>query len=104
MRTRPHKLSLRLNDDELMILNADTDRAGLSREAYLRSLILSRPIKERPTDIEIDVLVGLQQISNNMNQIAMKAHSIGFIDTDAYWENVEELKSVVLKMLRRIYG
>lgn len=103
MKTRTHKLSLRLNDDELMIVNTDTKRAGISREAYLRALILSRPIKERPSEIEIDVLLGLQHVSNNLNQIAMKAQSMGFIDTNAYWENVEELKSVVLSMLRKIY-
>ena len=51
----------------------------------------------------VDVLRNLQQINNNMNQIAMKANSLNFVDTAVYWGNVEELKSVVSKLLEVMY-
>lgn len=100
---RKYEVKFRLNQDEYQLLNGDVEKSGLSREAYLRALVKQRPIKERPPMDLVDVLRNLQQINNNMNQVAMKANSLNFVDTAAYWGNVEELKSVVSKLLEVMY-
>ena len=51
----------------------------------------------------VDVLKSLQQINNNMNQVATKANSLNFVDTAAYWENVEMLKDTIGKLLGVMY-
>lgn len=103
MARRKIKIDLRLNEDEAALLNTDVEKSGLSREAYLRALIKQRPIKERPPMDLVDVLRNLQQINNNMNQVAMKANSLNFVDTAAYWENVEELKRTLSTLLEVMY-
>ena len=103
MARRRIKIDLRLNEEEATLLNNDVEKSGLSREAYLRALIKQRPIKERPPMDLVDVLRNLQQIKNNMNQVAMKANSLNFVDTAAYWENVEELKRTLSTLLEVMY-
>ena len=101
---RRNKIDLRLNDAELAQLNHDVEKSGWSREKYLRALIANRPIQERPSMDLVSVLKHLQQINNNMNQIAMKANSLNFVDTAAYWENVDGLKKTIQELLEVMYG
>ena len=101
---RRNKIDLRLNDTELAQLNHDVEKSGWSREKYLRALIAKRPIRERPSMDLVSVLKQLQQINNNMNQIAVKASSLNFVDTAAYWENVDQLEELKGKLLEVMYG
>ena len=39
MRKRPHRVEVYLSDKEYDLLAKDVERSGLSREAYMRSLI-----------------------------------------------------------------
>ena len=104
MARRNIKIDLRLSDNEAAALNRDVKKSGLSREAYLRSLIQKMPLKERPPLDLIEVLRNLSQINNNMNQIAAKANSIGFIDTSAYWNNVRLLEDTIRMLTEEMYG
>ena len=52
----------------------------------------------------VAVLRNLQQINNNINQIALVANTKGFIDTVAYWENVDRLKKTIHELLEVMYG
>jgi hypothetical protein len=61
------------------------------------------PLKEKPPVDVIDILKNLQQINNNMNQIAVKANAKGFVDTASYWENVRWLKETVIKLMEVMY-
>jgi len=66
------------------------------------SLIKKIPLKEQPSVDFLSVLKQLQQINNNMNQIASKANTIGFIDTSAYQENVDQLQDITAALLRAV--
>ena len=101
---RRNKIDLRLNDAELAQLNHDVEKSGWSREKYLRALIANRPIQERPSMDLVSVLKNLQQINNNMTQIALKANTLNFVDTAAYWENVDGLKKTIQELLEVMYG
>ncbi len=103
MARRTVKIDLRLTESEAAALNRDVRKAGVSREAYLRALIRKMPLKEKPSKDVIAVLKSLQQISNNMNQIAVKANAKGFVDTTAYWENVSWLKETVSGLMEVMY-
>ena len=103
MARRTVKIDLRLTESEAATLNRDVEKAGVSREAYLRSLIRKMPLKEKPPVDVIDILKNLQQINNNMNQIAVKANAKGFVDTASYWENVRWLKETVIKLMEVMY-
>ena len=103
MAQRKIKIDLRLNEEEAAELNRDVEKSGLSREAYLRATIKKRTLKERPPMELVTVLKNLQQINNNMNQVALKANAKGFIDTEAYWENVRWLQDTVSLLLKEMF-
>lgn len=103
MARRTIKIDLRLTESEAAALNRDVKKAGVSREAYLRSLIRKMPLKEKPSVDVINILKNLQQINNNMNQLAVKANAKGFVDTASYWENVRWLKDTVSKLMEVMY-
>ena len=101
---REYEVKIRLTQDEYDRLNRDVERVGCSRERYLRALIMKKQVKERPSVDFAAVLKSLQQINNNMNQIAMKANSMNFVDTADYWKNVETLKKTINELLEVMYG
>ena len=104
MARRNNKIDLRLNEQEMERLRRDVARSGWSREKYLRALIERSAIREMPSMDLISVLRNLQQINNNMNQVALIANAKGFVDTAAYWENVELLKETIHELLEVMYG
>ena len=104
MARRNIKIDLRLNEQEMERLRRDVARSGWSREKYLRALIEHSSIWEMPSMDLISVPRNLQQINNNMNQVALIANAKGFVDTAAYWENVELLKETIHELLEVMYG
>ena len=104
IRKRKNTILLRLDDKEFQQLNRAVSKTGLTREAYLRSLVMEKTPKELPSMDLVSVLRNLQQINNNMNQIAMKANSMRFVDTAAYWANVDILKQMIQELLEVMYG
>ena len=104
MARRNIKIDLRLNEQEMERLRRDVARSGWSREKYLRALIEHSSIREMPSMDLISVLRNLQQINNNMNQVALIANAKGFVDTAAYWGNVELLKETIHELLEVMYG
>ena len=103
MARRNIKIDLRLNKEEADRLNIMVERSGLSREAYLRALIKDKPIKECPPIEFFETLKALRQINNNLNQIAAKANSLGFIDRVEYSRNVQWLQTVIGSMMEAMY-
>ena len=104
MRKRPNQILFYLNDKELKILNQRIAKTGLSREAYLRSLIENTVPKELPPMDFYDVMRELRQISINMNQIAMKANTLNLIDAPFYTKCHKELQSAIGKIMSAVYG
>lgn len=104
MARREIKINLRLNESEAALLNRDVKKSGLSREAYLRSLICKMPLKERPPIELTEVLHNLRKIGSNLNQIAKAANTKGFVDTAVYWKNVHWLQDTVGQLIRGMYG
>ena len=81
-----------------------------NEEGKLDGLPLNRAVyadpsrREMPSMDLISVLRNLQQINNNMNQVDLIANAKGFVDTAAYWVNVELLKETIHELLEVMYG
>ncbi len=70
-----YEICLRLSPDEKRKLEVNSRRCGLSKTAYLRSLIMGTPVKARPS-AEIKALrTEVHQIGNNINQIARSVNA-----------------------------
>ena len=60
----------------------------LSEASLIRALIRGYKPKEKPDDRFYEALRQLSSIANNLNQLAAKAHSLGFIDAQKLDEEV----------------
>ena len=103
MRRRNKEVTLWLSEKEHTYLKEDAAKSGLSVQTYLRFLIQQIQPKEKPSADMVGVLKSLEHIGNNMNQIAFKANAKGFVDTEAYWENVRWLEKTVSELLEVMY-
>ena len=95
MLKRNKEVLLWLTEKERDDLRANADKCGLSIQAYLRKLINGIQPKELPQADYFEALKLLRQISINMNQVALKANKIGFINAEEYWENSRRLQEAI---------
>ena len=103
-RKRPNSFHLRLTDEEFAQLLQQSKKVGIGPQAYIHAVLKGHQLKERPSMDLINVLRNLSQINNNMNQIAYKANALNFIDTAAYWKNVDLLNTTIHELLEFMYG
>ena len=95
MLKRNCEVLLWLTEKEQAELKANAKKCSLSVQAYLRQLLSGIQLKERPPEDFSEVLSRLRWIGNNLRQIAIKANTLGLIDAEQYWQNVEQLNQVV---------
>lgn len=102
MRRRNKQIIIRLTDNEYKRLKRNVEKTGLTMQAYFQMLMKNIQPIERPSMDLLEVLKNLQQINNNMNQVAVKANAKGFVDTAAYWENVNWLQETVSQLIMKM--
>ena len=95
-RKRQHQIALRLNDQELCHLNRQSNLSGLSREAYIRSLIMGAKLHPRPCTHHADLLRKVAGLCNNANQLAHRANSTGV----AGQESVDRMTALAAEVYR----
>ena len=97
-RNRKNQVILRLNDAELKRLDEWSAAANMSRSNYIRQLIAGfQPVEFPPVEYR-QVIDELKHIGINMNQLATKAHSLGFIDEPEYRRNATRVWRVVAEL------
>ena len=97
-RNRKNQVILRLNDAELKRLDEWSAAANMSRSNYIRQLIAGfQPVEFPPVEYK-QVIDELQHIGINMNQLATKAHSLGFIDEPEYRRNANRVWRIVAEL------
>lgn len=69
-----------LNRTEAQDLQKKAKKACLSEGALIRLLLKGYAPKEQPDERFYDVMRELSAIGNNINQLAVKANSFGFVD------------------------
>lgn len=99
---RKNRIEVRLSNEELMFLNSEVAKTGLSREEYLRSLINKVVPANKPTDELVEVIKQLRMIGNNLNQIAVIAYKTSSIDVMKYKHESERLQQEILKIMESI--
>lgn len=103
MQKRRKEVMVWLSEEEYVGLKSKVEKTGLSMQSYLRHLISSVQPKEKPSADFFETLKILRQISNNLNQIAVKAHSIGFVDAPEYKRNVEWLRTAISDLVEAMF-
>ena len=104
MQKRDCNLHLRLTEAEMVDFRNKAERAGVNLQTYFLWMLNNHPIKEMPSVEFYEILKHLREINVSMNQIAVKANSMNFIDTAKYWANVSDLQRSIGKLMEEMYG
>ena len=77
MRKRSCVVSFHVDEKELVYLNRQVVASGISREEYLRSLVMDKEIHPRPCTHHAELVRQISGLCNNANQLAHRANSTG---------------------------
>lgn len=80
MRVKIVDKHFRFSEDEAQALKDKAAAVGLSETALIRMLILGYCPREKPDERFYAFQRELSAIGNNLNQLAAKANTLGFID------------------------
>ena len=94
MRNRPLQQIVRLNENEYRHLIASAKVSGLSREAYIRKLILGETVKAKPPQELAELLRLLKSTSDNINQIARVSNARSFVRSEELAEIYSKLDDI----------
>ena len=97
-RKRRHVVPIRLTEKELKYLNRLTAQSGLSREKFLRALIMGETIRPRPCTHHAGLLRKVAGLCNNANQLAHRANSTGV----AGQESVDKMTALAAEVYRLV--
>ena len=91
-----------IDESECKVFDKRVKKSGLTRSAYLRFLIRNRVPQDLPPPDYHGMMRQLFGISNNLNQLAMRANQGGMLDSQQYDENVRQLNRAVLEIRRAV--
>lgn len=81
MRKRSVQILFRLTEEEAKQLYTLVKKSGRSKEAFLRNMIKGYRLCEKPDPEFYKMMRELSAIGNRINQLAVKANALGFVDT-----------------------
>ena len=95
MRSRIYKKNFWFNEEEKKVLAEKANKAKMTESEFIRKMVLGYKLKEKPDDRFYNVMKMFRNTSNNLNQLAAKAHSLGFIDEVAYKKESKKLNELI---------
>lgn len=95
MRRKTHKVQFWLSDEEYQEFIKKSESSGMNRSDYFRAYVIGTKLKEKPDDRFYQHLKLLRSTSNNLNQIAKKAHSLDFIDEPLLKKEVDKIDNMI---------
>ena len=101
MSKRINIISVKFSDNELEKIDKMAFKTCRRRSTYIRETSLGYTPKEKPPQDFYDVLKQLRYLNNNLNQITVKAHSLGVINEKDYHNQMRMIRELVLNMKRK---
>lgn len=101
MRKRNVQILFRLNEEEAERFNRLVEKTGYSREAFLRAMILGYRLSEKPNDEFYKKMRELSAIGSRVNQIAIKANALDFIDASMLRDEATRWRAFQLEVQKR---
>ena len=94
MKNRNYCVSVRFNKDELEALTEKVSKSHLSRESFIRAAVAGKEVKEGPTADVPALIQEVRRVGSNLNQILMRANSIGLLDVPRLRKDMADLRTV----------
>ena len=101
MRNRNVQILFRLTDDEAEYLQTLVERSGRSREAFLREMVKGYRLCEKPDPEFYQIMRELSAIGSRINQLAVKANALDFVDTPMLKEEVKKWRQFQMDVRRK---
>ena len=102
MRNRNVHVQLWLSQREADALSRSAAKCNLTQSAFLRHLIMGYAPQEAPPPDYHAMMRQLYGLTNNLNQIAKKAHVLNVIDVQAYDRNAEMAIQAILDITKAV--
>ena len=99
-RNRTNLIKVYLSDDEYRHFKENVKACRRTNSSYVRELIVeTAPVAFPPIEYQ-EVLHELRKIGINLNQLASKAHTLGFVDEREYRAESDRLWRVVAALAK----
>ena len=92
MRKRNHVIPVRLNTKELRFLEEQVEKSGLSREEYIRSIVMGGEVRASPCEHHTELLRKISGLCNNTHQLAHVANGWGMAGEESIREMLRMTK------------
>lgn len=102
MLKRTCQINLRLDEQELARLRSLIRKSGLSQSAYLRQIINGVVPKDMPPPDYYAMMRELHGIGRNLNEIAVKAHTLNVLDVKRYDEMSRRLEDAIRSITKAV--
>jgi hypothetical protein len=102
MRKRDIRAQVWLNEAESQRLRDNAKKTGLSQENYLRSLINGYTPKELPPIDFYIMMRELRAIGSNINQLAVKANTTGYVDEASFEREATQLRRAIMEIQKAV--
>lgn len=99
MKKLSKRISARCSENEYLEFEKKRKKAGMSKAEFTRKMIFSSTIKETDKEYQRRVLFLMNNISNNINQIAHHANIQKSIDLEVL-ERLSKLQSYVKSIVK----
>ena len=92
---RTKEIKVRFTDDELARLNSLVDASNVkSREEFIRLALTDIVIREKPPAEYGQIVRELRRIGSNIDQILVKARTLGFVDEQLLVSAVRDVRKM----------
>ena len=93
-----------LSPQDARELKRKAELCGITETAVIRILLHGYEPKEKPDTRFYEAMRQLSAIGNNINQLAVKANTLGFVDQVQYRKETDKLERVIAELMRAVYS
>lgn len=91
---RSCRLEVRLTKSEMALTSLKAKKAGLTISSFVRKAVKDAVVKEAPP-VDLHMLImELRKVGANIEQAAIKANSIDYVDTSMLYKEIANLAEV----------
>ena len=98
MEKRIIRKQVRLTSEEANIFTQKAKKANMSEAQFMRNLINTSVIKEKPDNRFYEVMKEMRKIGNNLNQIARRTNTYGYVDNSFYKQEADKWNEFMKKV------
>ena len=99
MMKRTYGMVLRFTKAEMDTLTQKAHKAHMSREGFCRIILNGADVKEAPPVDFTTMIWELRRVGSNINQLLVKANTVGFIDAPMLRKALDETHAVEDKLM-----